>query len=126
VTKPAILVLLALATSLQAQALRWEQTRLALDVPPGGAKVSGEFRFTNASDRPVKIRSVPASCSCVASKPAQTEYAPGEGGALPFTYSPKRRWGTFAYRLYVVTDEKGIQPYPLVVEVTERRPPPAD
>lgn len=117
-------MLLALAAAASGQALQWEQTRTTLDLPPGAGKTAGEFRFKNTSDRTVVIRSVPSSCGCVAAKPAKTSYAPGEAGAIPFTYSPKKRWGTFAYRLYVVTDEKGIQPYPLIVEVTERRKPP--
>jgi hypothetical protein len=120
------ILLLATSASLGAQALRWEETRIALDIPPGGGKTSGEFRFKNTSDTTVIIRSVPASCYCVTTKPAQTGYGPGESGVIPFTYSPKKRWGTFAYRLYVVTNEKGVQPYPLIVEVTERRKPKAD
>lgn len=119
----AALFFLALAASAAGQALQWEQTRVSLDLQPGGGKAAGEFHFKNTSDRPVVIRSVPASCSCVATKPDKTAYAPGESGTIPFTYSPKKRWGTFAYRLYVVTDEKGIQPYQLVVEVTERPKP---
>ncbi|MBE2181702.1 MAG: DUF1573 domain-containing protein [Chthoniobacterales bacterium] len=120
----AAIVLLALAAPLAAQGLKWENTTASLDLEPGGGKTSGEFRFTNTSDHTVTIRSVPASCGCVASKPEKLEYAPGENGIIPFTYTPKKKWGTFAYRLYVVTDEKGIKPYPLVVEVTERRPAP--
>lgn len=118
----AAIVLLALAAPLSAQALKWESTNASLDLQPGSGKTSGEFRFTNTSDHTVVIRSVPASCGCIASKPEKVEYASGESGTIPFTYTPKKKWGTFAYRLYVVTDEKGIQPYPLIVEITERRP----
>lgn len=117
-----VIVLVALAAPLSAQALKWESTTASLDLKPGGGKAPGEFRFTNTSDRTVVIRSVPASCGCVASKPEKLVYAPGESGVIPFIYTPKKKWGTFAYRLYVVTDEKGLQPYPLIVEVTERRP----
>jgi hypothetical protein len=54
-------------------------------------------------------------------KPAKRDYAPGESGEIPFTYSPKGRWGARAYRVYVVTDEKGVRPYQLRLEVTEIR-----
>jgi hypothetical protein len=54
-------------------------------------------------------------------KPEKRDYAPGESGEIPFTYSPKGRWGARAYRVYVVTDEKGVRPYQLRLEVTETR-----
>lgn len=102
-----------------AQSLEWEKPRVAIIVSPSGGKTACEFRFTNKSNQPVRIKAAPASCSCVAPKPDKRAYAPGESGLLPVTYSPKGRPGLRAYRLYVVTDEKGIRPYELVLEVNE-------
>lgn len=116
-----LLVLAALAASASAQSLQWEQPTVAIESVEGGGKVAGAFRFTNTGDRVVRIRAVPASCGCVAAKPAKRDYAPGESGEIPFTYSPKGRWGARAYRVYVVTDEKGVRPYQLRLEVTETR-----
>ena len=117
----ALLLLVTLTTAAAAQSLRWEQPTVAIEAIEGGGKVAGAFRFTNAGDRVIRIRSVPASCGCVAAKPAKRDYAPGESGEIPFTYSPKGRWGARAYRVYVVTDEKGVRPYQLRLEVTETR-----
>ena len=117
----AFLILLALTASAAAQALQWEQQTVAIEAIEGGGKVAGAFRFTNTGDKVVRIRSVPASCGCVVAKPAKRDYAPGESGEIPFTYSPKGRWGARAYRVYVVTDEKGSSPYQLRLEVTETR-----
>jgi hypothetical protein len=116
-----ILLLLAIAASASAQALQWERPTVAIEAVEGGGKVSGSFRFTNAGNQMVRIRSVPASCGCVVAKPEKRDYAPGESGDIPFTYLPKGRWGARAYRVFVVTDEKGIRPYQLRLEVTETR-----
>jgi hypothetical protein len=116
-----LLVLLAMAASAAAQSLHWDQTTVAIEAIEGGGKVPGVFRFTNKGDAMVRIRSVPASCGCVVTKPEKRDYAPGESGEITFTYSPKGRWGARAYRVYVVTDEKGVRPYQLRLEVTEKR-----
>ncbi len=117
--KPIFFLSLLLPAAVWAQALEWEKPRVAVQVVQGGDKVSSEFRFENTSDHTVRIKSVPASCYCVVARPEKRDYAPGESGVLPFTYAPKNRPGVRAYRLYVVTDEKGIRPYELVLEVTE-------
>ncbi|MEX1110457.1 MAG: DUF1573 domain-containing protein [Chthoniobacterales bacterium] len=117
----ALLLFLALTITSAAQSLQWEKPTVAIEAPEGGGKVAGAFRFTNTGNGNVRIRSVPASCGCIAAKPAKRDYAPGESGEIPFTYSPKGRWGARAYRIYVVTDEKGVRPYQLRLEVTEIR-----
>jgi hypothetical protein len=117
----ALLLLVAMASAAAGQALQWDQTTVAIEAVEGAGKVPGAFRFTNKSDATIRIRSVPASCGCVVTKPAKRDYAPGESGEIPFTYSPKGRWGARAYRVYVVTDEKGVRPYQLRLEVTETR-----
>ena len=122
----AVFVFLALAASAGAQALHWEEATVAIEAVEGGGKVPGVFRFTNKGNTTVRIRSVPASCGCVATRPEKRDYAPGESGEIPFTYAPKGRWGVRAYKVLVVTDEKGVRPYRLRLEVTEtKRPTPA-
>ena len=116
--------LLALALLLPAAALggglEWEKREVSIEWIEGGDKVTGEFRFKNVSDQPIRVRAVPASCGCIVAKPEKRDYAPGESGIIPFTYAPKRKWGTRAYRVYVVTDEGGA-PYEMRLVVTEKR-----
>lgn len=100
--------------------LAWEKTEVAIESIEGGGKVAGEFRFANKSHRTVRIRSVPASCGCIVARPEKRDYAPGESGVIPFTYAPKRKRGTRAYRVYIVTDEPG-HPYELRLVVTEKQ-----
>lgn len=113
-------LLLLLPSATLAGGLVWDRTEVAIESVEGGGKVAGEFRFTNRSDQTVRLRAVPASCGCIAAEPEKRGYAPGESGVIPFTYAPKRKWGTRAYRVYVVTDEPG-RPYELRLVVTERR-----
>lgn len=115
-----IFLLLVLPSAALAGGLSWERTEVVIESIEGGGKVPGEFRFTNTSSQPVRIRAVPASCGCIVAKPEKRDYAPGESGVIPFTYAPKRKWGTRAYRVYVVTNEPG-RPYEMRLVVTEKR-----
>ncbi len=113
--------LIFLPITLWAGGLQFDQTMVDLSAVQGAGKVSGEFRFTNTSDQPVRIRSVPASCGCIVARPEKRDYAPGERGVIPFQYGPKGKDGTHTYRVYVVTNEKG-RPYELLLRVTEHPP----
>ncbi len=120
-----VLVALLLPAGTLAQALQWEKTRTPVEATEGGGTVTAFFRFKNTSDQPVRIRYVPTLCGCMVGMPEKRDYAPGEQGELALAYHPKGRQGVHAYRFYVVTDEKGIRPYELVLEVTETpRPKP--
>ena len=100
--------------------LTWDQTEVAIESLEGAGKVAGEFRFTNNSAQRIHLRAVAASCGCIVAKPDKRDYAPGESAIIPFTYAPKGKWGTRAYRIYVVTDEPG-KPYEIRLVVTETR-----
>jgi hypothetical protein len=113
-------LLLLLPATVLAGGLQWEKTEVAIESIEGGGKVPGELKFTNTSAQPIRIRAVPASCGCIVAKPEKRDYAPGESGIIPFTYAPKRKWGTRAYRVYVVTSEGGA-PYEFRLVVTETR-----
>lgn len=84
----------------------------------GGGKVAGEFRFTNTSPVPVRLRNVAPACGCISARPDKRDYAPGERGVIPFTYAPKGREGTRAYRVFIVTGDKG-PPGEVILRVTE-------
>ncbi len=118
--KFAVFLALLLPSAVLAGGLTWDQTEVSIEALEGGGKVPGEFRFTNTSDRPIRLRAVAASCGCIVAAPDKREYAPGESAVIPFTYAPKRKWGTRAYRIYVVTDEPG-RPYEIRLVVTEKQ-----
>lgn len=118
VAKVLAALLIAWPAACRAGALEWEHTTVPVEVSPG-RKGTAEFVFRNTSDHPVRIRSVPVSCGCMSPALHQRDFAAGEKGSLPITYAPKGRPGVRAYRLYVVTDEKGQAPYELILEVHE-------
>jgi hypothetical protein len=117
------LILLVSASAAVAQALQWEQPQITIDTVDGGEPVTVEFRFKNISDKTVTVRQGASSCSCVATAPPKTEFAPGESGVIPFKYKPGRRIGQRAYKIYISTDEKGAPPYRLVLVVNESAKP---
>lgn len=108
-----------LTASAWAQSLEWGQTRLAIQLPRDGGNGAAEFHFKNSGDRPVFIKQAAASCNCVSTKFDHRMTDPGESGVVSLTVSPKGRPGTRAFRIYVTTDEKGVRPYELTLEVSE-------
>jgi hypothetical protein len=113
------IALLLVPPSLWAGGLTFDETLVDLTAGRGAGKAFGEFRFTNTSDQPIRLRSVPASCGCIVARPEKRDYAPGERGVIPFAYGPKGKDGTHSYRVYVVTNEKG-RPYELLLRITEQ------
>jgi hypothetical protein len=55
-------------------------------------KVSHTFKFTNTSDKPVKI-TASASCGCTVAALAKDTYAPGESGEIGASFDPHGRPG---------------------------------
>lgn len=97
--------------------LKWDETTLKIDTDGGKEPKNVTFRFRNAGDRPVVIRSVTTSCGCTVTKTDKTEYAPGETGFLPVTHKPKPGSGLRNYRINVQTDEGGGRLHTLVLQV---------
>lgn len=120
--RTALTCLLLLAPCLaQAGSLVFDPALVDIAAVRGGGKVSGEFRFTNTAPTPVRLRNVAPSCGCIVARPDKRDYAPGERGVIPFTYAPKGREGTRAYRIFIVTGEKG-PPGEVILRVTEKAP----
>lgn len=114
-----ILLALLFPTGAMAQSLTWEKERLATTISPDDTASSVEFHFKNGADHPVLVKQVVASCSCVKASTEPRSYAPGESGLISLTATRKGRPRVRAIRVYVMTDEAGIRPYELRLEVTE-------
>ncbi len=74
----------ALATSLAAAGLKFEETLIEVHAPLDSETVSRDFKFSNTGDSTVVIREADAGCSCLSVKVAggKLSYAPGESGIL--------------------------------------------
>lgn len=83
-------------------------------VPEEGGPVQHEFVFTNASNRPVKILTVQASCGCTTPAWSKDPVAPGKTGFIQASFNPKGRPGYFSKTLTVTTDLDG---NPLLLQI---------
>lgn len=62
---------------------------------PTGPPASFKFIFTNHGDRPAKIKSVEAACSCTASEYSREEILPGKTGWVSAAYKTANTFGYF-------------------------------
>jgi hypothetical protein len=90
-----------------AKALDWENTTAQIQLASGEPRRTGQFVFTNNTGETVKITSVETSCDCTVVRPKKREFAPGEKGWLPISYSSKGNTGRRIYAIAVTTDENG-------------------
>ena len=90
-----------------AKALDWGNTTAQIQLASGEPRGTGQFVFTNNTGETVKITSVETSCDCTVVQPEKREFAPGEKGWLPISYSSKGNTGRRIYAIAVTTDENG-------------------
>ncbi|MBI5381869.1 MAG: DUF1573 domain-containing protein [Opitutae bacterium] len=109
---------LAGALGLPLHAITWEFTQRDLAAAPGQADVRTAFPFRNSSDRPVRVTAVAADCSCVLAHANRKTYAPGERGEISVNYEVGARTGPQRAVVTVSTDEPGVAPQPLTLQLT--------
>jgi len=86
-------------------------------IQESGGSVVHEFMFTNASNQPVKILGVQASCGCTTPDWTKESVAPGKTGFIQASFNPKGRPGFFNKSLTVTTD---LDPTPIVLTIKGR------
>lgn len=86
-------------------------------IQEAGGAVVHEFMFTNASNQPVKILGVQASCGCTTPDWTKESVAPGKTGFIQASFNPKGRPGFFNKSLTVTTDA---DPTPIVLTIKGR------
>lgn len=75
---------IALATTLAAAGLKFEESLIEVPAPIDAETVTRDFKFTNTGDTTLVIREADAGCSCLDVQVAggKLSYAPGEIGTL--------------------------------------------
>lgn len=73
-------------------------------VRESGGPVVHEFKFTNTTNRPIKILSVQPSCGCTTPLWSNDAIPSGNSGFIQASYDPKGRPGYFNKTLTVTTD----------------------
>lgn len=85
--------------------LKWEQTQIELHPAVGDKEAVGHFKYKNAGDTPVRIKSVKTSCGCTAAQSQKDQIAPGESGEITATFKIGGRTGTQVKSVTVETDD---------------------
>jgi hypothetical protein len=70
------------------------------------SKNSCEFKFTNTGDALLKITKVKTSCGCTTTALKKKNYAPGESGAIPVTYTAGNHPSQTTKRITVSSNDK--------------------
>ena len=103
-----------LATALALSAgLEFPETLDEIHAPADAAKVTAEFTFSNAGDKPVTIRKYDSGCSCMGLrvKDGKLRYAPGESGLLQADFELGNYSGTVDKTIAIwVDDDSESQP----------------
>lgn len=86
--KTTILLTLLFAAASHAAGLKFENERNEVHADLSAAVVKSDFKFTNTSNKTVKINKADAGCSCMAVEVSdgKLSYAPGESGVLRTTF----------------------------------------
>ena len=83
----------------------------------GGTRVY-RYPFTNTGDRPLEIKMVRTTCSCVAAKCNLKVIQPGGKAEITAVYDPKGHPGSFERRIFVYTQEGNDPAAVLKLDVT--------
>ena len=71
----------------------WRQTAVELRVHPAQIQTEAFFHFTNTAEQPIRFTDITVNCGCMASRPVQPSYAPGEEGSLVIRVDLRNREG---------------------------------
>ena len=102
--------LIAAATSLFIPALaraelKFEATTIELNPKITDKQAVGHFKYQNTGDKPIKFKSVKASCGCTAAQSQKDQVGPGEKGEITATFSIGDRVGQQVKTVSVETDD---------------------
>ncbi len=86
-------------------ALDWKTETLNLTTAPFQQEISVNFEFGNHSAKPVTIREIETSCSCVRADSDRKLYDPGSSGTITAKFTVGDRGGLYERILTVITDE---------------------
>ncbi len=117
--RDAMIVMLLWACSAHA-GLTWETTTQEIHAKPLDTEAVAIYRFTNKSDRTVRIHDVKTSCGCTAATPDKKIYEPGESGEIRAVFRFGGRQGVQAKTITVETSDDrqaGSEPLKLLVKI---------
>ena len=113
-------VFFLLAASLNGQGLKWLESgqKISKNVPLEKSLYTGEFKFQNLGDKPIKIISVKSNCGCLSSEFKNKVYKSQETGSIEFKVSLYDT-GMTSKTILVDTDEKEGVEYHLIITLNK-------
>lgn len=100
---PATIVFLGAFASLHA--LEWKADTQTVTTSPFQSELTAVFEFTNRSSKPVRIREIETSCSCLRADSDLKFYPPGASGKITANFAVGDRGGLYERGITVITDE---------------------
>jgi Protein of unknown function (DUF1573) len=85
--------------------LKWDQTMVELHPAASDKQAVAHFKYQNTGTKPVRFKSVHASCGCTAAQSQKEEVPPGEKGEVTATFNIGERTGTQVKTVNVETDD---------------------
>src|SRR6266699_3486714 len=85
--------------------LKWDQTMVELHPAASDKQAVAHFKYQNTGTKPVRFKSVRASCGCTAAQSQKEEVPPGEKGEITATFNIGERTGTQVKTVTVETDD---------------------
>ncbi|TMP91490.1 MAG: DUF1573 domain-containing protein [Verrucomicrobia bacterium] len=85
--------------------LKWDQTMVELHPAASDKQAVAHFKYQNTGTKPVRFKSVRASCGCTAAQSQKEEVPPGEKGEVTATFNIGERTGTQVKTVNVETDD---------------------
>lgn len=96
-------------------ALRFKVNELDFGKIRDEKPVDGAFRFTNRSEKPVKILSVTSTCGCTVVSFEKKPYEPGAEGEIKVQYNPAGRQGKEKKAVTIETDDAELPKFSVYV-----------
>ena len=100
-----VLVGLAWAVSSAHAELVWDRRQIVIEATPDQTESVVEYPFRNAGDKPVSVLEVKSDCGCTVARLDKLQYAPGEEGKIPVTFTFGERNGEQTRTIKVKTDD---------------------
>lgn len=96
--------------------LTWEKSEVELHPKAGAEEAVAQFKYTNKTDKPIKITNTRTSCGCTVATLKKNDVAPGESGEVTATLKIGGRTGLQTKMITVETDDPANPSYNLVLK----------
>ena len=118
---PLVILLLGASSNALSQKLDFEKQKHDFGMfSPDTRELTHAFTFTNRGGKPLKLKSVKASCGCTTPEWPRKPIEPGETGKIEVVYDATTSKGYFRKHVTVITENAGM--HELTIEGEQSKP----